>query len=596
MIQINFANRPSEPLTGNWGLLPDPMERARRQTWWKSQRKPGFFFPSYDEDSFWPTEVPGSYHILHPRLEFFEGHLVYRLHFSARPAAPGERVFLAFEGVADRCRVFLNGKLAGDHDGPYTPFSFEVSKLLAEENRFLVYVDCSRQEDSVPGLIHDWFHYGGIHGRVSLYRVPSVFVQEAALETHLQGDGNVLLKLGVRLFSASRDEAHPVTARLLDSSGNEAAAWSLAARGSVWEWTSTRIDRRKLSLWSPDSPALYRLVVECDSDRWEDEVGLREIRTRGRELLLNGEPIFLRGVCTWIHDEKKGLISASAETAARLVEVGRKLGVNYFRAAHWPQSRDYVQACNRAGILLWVEVPAYWMPNMADPTPTRRALGHAEEALCAFRNSPSIVLWSVGNECVYHDTETPQTNLAYFIQAAEFFHAHDPTRLVTFTGGMEGAWTPHMDMICPPELVEHLDVIGINSYAGIHDGADPEAPSDIQDLEKQIRTASAFGKPVLLAENGIDAVLGDEGFDFGETRQEEYYRQSWAIVDAMRKEGLIQGVSYFVLSDFRTPLKLSRHQDGYNRKGLLTLDLKPKKAFHVVAEAYAKVAKEVHLS
>ncbi len=591
MLTIQFAERPSESLPAEWGLLPDPMERARRQSWWSSQRIPGRFFPSYDDDAFWPTSVPAAYQQIHPRLEFYEGLLVYRLLFRQRPAGPGERVYLAFEGVADRCRVFLNGKLAGEHDGPFTPFACDVTSLLQEENRLLVFVECKRLEDSVPGENHDWFHFGGIHAPVRLYRVPALCVQAAALETRLEED-RVCLKLRVRLLGDERDERHPVLGKLVAPDGSIAARWTLAARAARWAEAEIALPREALRLWLPQDPFLYRLVVECGADRWEDRVGLREVRARGREILLNGEPIFLRGVCSWITDPVRGPFSASEKTAAEAVRLARELGANYLRAGHWPQSREFVRACDEAGILLWMEIPAYWMPNMAEPAPLRRGLACAEEMLSAFRNAPSIILWSVGNECVYHDVEKPQTNLEYFVRAADFFHEHDATRLVTYTGGIEGAYTPHMAKVCPLELVARLDVVGVNTYAGIHDGTPGEEKDLLPTLTDRIRAASALGRPLLLAEIGIDAVRGETGFDFGEERQEAYYRKIWPILDALRAEGSLQGVSFFTLSDFRTPIKLSKHQDGYNRKGLVDRDHVPKKAFHVVAGAFGALARE----
>ena len=591
MFQINFGERASESLDVNWGLLPDPMERCRQQGWWKSQRKPGTFFPSYDDEAFWPTTVPGAYNISHPNLEYYEGDVAYLLHFPSTPARAGERVYLSFEGVADRCQIFLNGHLVGEHDGPYTPFPVEVTERLQATNRLLLIVTCRRLNDTVPGIRHDWFRYGGIHGPVRLYRVPETFVQDVALATTLLPEDRLRLRLEVLLYGAVRDREHPVRARLEDTEGRAVASWQIAARAKTWTRAEVEIPRAGLKLWSPGQPYLYRLIIECGPDRWQGEIGLRQIETRGTRLLLNGDDIFLRGVCTWIHDPACGLISTRQETADKLIAIGREMNVNFFRTGHTPPSREYVRACDRAGILLWAELPAYWMgTDMMEPAALHRAFEMAREMLCAFRNSPSIMFWSVGNECCTHDTEKPETNLAYFLAMAEFFHQHDPTRLVTYTGGMEGAATPHVKKICPPELVEQLDVVGINTYVGIHDGVDPSVPDEVGKLADCIRTAHAFGKPLILAENGIDAVLGETGFDFGEARQEAYYRKTWAIVDQLRREGALQGLSYWTLADFRSPIKFSKHQAGYNRKGLLTTNLKPKKAFHVVAQAYAALA------
>jgi beta-glucuronidase len=592
MFQINFGQRSPEKLEGQWGLLPDPMERCRQQGWWKSQRKHGFFFPSYDDDAFWPTQVPGAYNIIHPNLEYYEGDVIYLLHFPAQPARKGERVYLAFEGVAERCQIYLNGNLVAEHDGPYTPFPVEVTNHLKEQNRLLMIVTCKRLPETVPGTIHDWFRYGGIHSPVHLYRVPEVFIQDVGLQTTLHGD-TVRLGLDVRLYGPTRDQNHPVHAWLEDATGEKVVSWEIHEPAKTWVHKDAMIPRADIKLWAPGHAHLYRLVVECGPDRWEDEVGLRQVTTQGTRLMLNGEDVFLRGVCTWIHDPASGIISTRKETADKLIEIGRDLKINFLRTGHTPPSREYIRACDRAGILCWSEIPAYWMGlHMVEPAAMHRALSMAREMLCAFRNSPSIIIWSVGNECCIHDTELPRTNLAYFLTMAEFFHTNDPTRLVTYTGGMEGSLSPHVKKICPQELVDQLDVVGINTYSGIHDGAEKGAREEVGDLALCIETTHAFGKPMILAENGIDAVLGETDFDFGEERQESYYKKVWAIIDKCRREGKIQGVSYWTLADFRSPIKFSRHQRGYNRKGIVTVDFKPKKAFHVVAKAFSEVAKE----
>lgn len=589
MYRINFGLIEGVSLNGAWGVLPDPMDRCRRQTWWKSVRETGYFFPSYDDDAFWPTTVPGAFTRLHPGLEFYEGTAVYLRHFEARPAGREERAFLHFEGVSERCSVFLNGRWIGEHEGGYAAFTFEATAALKAQNRLLALVDNRRNPDDVPGLIHDWFHDGGLIRPVTLYYRPRVFVRDVSLTTAVE-DEQVAVRVNVLVDAPSRDRVVTASVALID--GNTVRGeLRPACRPGSWCEAVLRLPRAAVRLWSPRDPFLHTLSVRVGGDAWEDRVGLREVRTRGKALLLNGQPTVLRGVCTWLEDPVCGIFSMGESTARRAVAFLKDLNCNFARAGHRPQSRAFVRACDEAGILLWMEAPAYWMRSMHRPAESRKAMVCLEDMLREHRNAASIMLWSVGNECLLNDTESEASNLGYFLEAVDYLHAHDPSRLVTYTGGVEGdgAHDPSMERVYPRQILEKLDVVGVNSYAGIHDGAAAGAPAEFGMQYTKIRRVSSWGKPVIHAEAGIDGVLGETGFDFGEERQAEYHRKLQEYFAECVGEGTLQGLSVFVLNDFRTPIKLGRHQRGYNRKGLVNECLQPKRAYDVVRDGYARM-------
>ena len=585
---MNNGERGVRALDGPWGLLPDPMDRAGRQRWWQSQRREGEFFPSYDDDAFWPTRVPGAFNRIHEKLTYYEGKVVYLHHFQSTPAAGGECCFLHFEGVADRCRVFLNGRWVGEHDGGFVPFSLDVTNVLAEQNRLLIYVDNTRRADGVPALIHDWWHDGGIHRPVSICRVPACHVREASIRTALHGD-QVELEFAVLLRAAHRDRPHTVRCRVTSCAGETVATCSLDAFAGVWGRTRVSVPRERVPLWQPGTPALCRLEVTVGDDCWCDTVGLREIRTEGNAIVLNGEPVVLRGICTWMEDPERGIFSMSAATAAKTVDLLQALNCNFARAGHCPPSREFIRACDRAGILVWAEIPAYWIPTMHESTQSGRALHLLESMVRAYRNNPSVVIWCIGNECLYNEINLGQSNLNYFLEATDLLHEQDPSRLVTYTGGLEGPGHPRLDTICPQAIVAKLDVVSFNSYSGINDGANPEKPEEFGMHLEKIKTANQVGKPVILAEIGIDAVKGERGFDYGEQRQADYHQKVQELFAECVTDGLLQGMTPFVLNDFATPIKLGRHQRGYNRKGLVTETLERKASFDVVSEGYHQI-------
>ena len=239
-----------------------------------------------------------------------------------------------------------------------------------------------------------------------------------------------------------------------------------------------------------------------------------------------------------------------------------------------------------------MEVPAYWIDEMQKPAQSRRALKTMEEMIRQYRNSPSVIIWSIGNECIRHSLTIPKSNLAYFIEAVDFVHDMDPSRLVAYTSGVEGIVSDAEDvlnLLYPKQLVEKLDVLAFNSFSGINEGADPEEKDSFMDQYLKIRKLTTFSKTLILAEAGIDAVLGEQGFDFGENRQVAYNEKLQTLLKDCMQDNSLQGLCLFVLNDFRTPIKLGRYQKGYNRKGLLTENLEPKSAYYTVKKGYGSI-------
>lgn len=587
MLDINFGELCGVSLNEGWCLIPDPMGRCRQQKWWKNNRKEGYFFPSYDDDAFWKTIVPASYNIIHPNLEFYEGDVIYINHFSIRKPLENERALLCFGAVNDNCEVFLNGIYLGSHRGGYQQFVFDITNQIKEENRLLLICNSIRTKESVPGMMHDWFHYGGIIRDVSIFIRSNVFVRDAGIALKLNGN-EADIELSV-LLEGDRRKTKEVSYSLLDVSSNRTILnGKLAAQINVWNHFKASISLDKLRLWSPDDPFLYKFEIRTDDDVWYDMIGLREIRTEGRDILLNSKPIILKGAAAWASD-KSGLFSVGKETAEKVVMALKGVNANFARAGHCPPGKNFVKECDRKGILLWLETPAYWIDTMHEPCESMLAIQMLSSMICEHRNSPSVIIWSIGNECIRISETEPQSNLGYFIKAAEFVHCNDPSRLAAYTSGMEDALNNNAAMEClyPKLLADKLDVIACNSYSGINDGIASENTFH-QHFDK-INILSRFEKPLILAEIGIDAVLGEKGFDFGEERQAVYHEKVMQLFKECIQNKSLQGLSVFALCDFRTPIKLGRYQQGYNRKGLLTEDFKQKRAYSIVSKGFSDV-------
>src|SRR4029453_206565 len=115
-----------------------------------------------------------------------------------------------------------------------------------------------------------------------------------------------------------------------------------------------------LRLWSPENPKLYDVMIEAETDTVRDQIGFRSIETRGTEILLNGRPIFLRGVC--VHEEAplRGGRAHSREDAQTILGWAKELGANFVRLAHYPHNEFMIREADRMGLMVWSEIPVYW--------------------------------------------------------------------------------------------------------------------------------------------------------------------------------------------------------------------------------------------
>ena len=302
---------------------------------------------------------------------------------------------------------------------------------------------------------------------------------------------------------------------------------------------------------------------------------------QGENILLNGKSVFLRGVS--IHAEApyrsgRAWSEADAET---LLGWAKELGCNFVRLAHYPHDERMTRLADRMGIMVWSEVPVYWMIDWENPATLANATNQLEEMIRRDRNKASVVLWSVANE-------TPNTpaRLAFLKSLINTAHTLDPTRPVTaallvttLPDSADGIRTKVLD----DPIAEYLDVMGCNEYIGWYEGT--------PDLAARTRWQSKYNKPLIMSEFGGDAKAGLHGAPterWTEEYQEAIYRQQVAM---LKQIPFLRGLSPWILMDFRSPRRtLVGVQDYYNRKGLISNDGQKKKAFFVLQEYYQSLA------
>jgi len=569
----NVDGRTAVSLDGRWETIVDPYENGYYDYRYHPSEN-GYFknrqavSPSdlveYDFDASDLLDVPGDWNTQRPELLFYEGTIWYKKSFDYR-RKPGTRVFLYFGAANYHAHVYLNGEKLGEHVGGFTPFDFEVTDRLRDEGNFVVVkVDNTRHREALPTVNTDWWNYGGLTRRVMLIEVPSVFVRDYAIQLARGSQGHV--SGWVQVDGA--DSPQRVHVRIPGAGVDESFETDANGRAEVG------FDA-KLDLWSPQSPKLYDVTVSAASDTVSDQIGFRTIETRGTEILLNGQPLFLRGIC--IHEEapfRSGRAFSEAD-ARTLLGWARDLGANFVRLAHYPHNERMTREADRMGLLVWSEIPVYWTILWDDPGTLANAKSQLTEMITRDKNKASVILWSMANE-----TPRSDARLEFLRSLTVVARRLDPTRLLT--AAMEHHYTGPETVIIDDPLGKHLDVLGCNEYLGWYDG--------LPDKCDRIQWKSAYDKPLIMSELGGGALQGRHGDPL--TRWTEEYQESiyQHQIPMLRQIPFLRGTTPWILMDFRSPRRpLPRVQDFFNRKGLVSNRGEKKKAFYVLQEFYREL-------
>jgi beta-glucuronidase len=501
-------------------------------------------------------DVPACWNMALRELHYFEGALWYYLRFPRPALRGGQRALLCFEGANYRTRAWLNEQPLGEHLGGFTPFQFEITRHLRPGSNFLaVEVDARRLAERVPTTVTDWFSYGGLCRDVHIEIRPARHVTDLYCTMDRRGRivGSVSTSGPGEVTLAIPELG--VTKKLTTKGRSPTARYTIAADPVRW---------------SPANPKLYEVTAAFGGDVVRDEVGFRTIETADGRFLLNGEPIWLKGISVHEDHVSRGRSLTDADRMD-VFRHARALGLNFLRLAHYPHSRRMAQMADRLGFLLWEEVPVYWRILWQNPETYADAANQLAELIRRDRSRASVILWSVANET---PPDAPGRT-AFLANLAKLARKLDPTRLVTAAQFAERVGGK---IVITDPLSAHMDVLGVNQYGGWYD-------RDIANAGRFAAFANVRypDKPVVISEFGAGARAGVHGaFKFTEQFQAEVYRRQLA---AMSRSASIQGMTPWILLDFRSPMRMNRFQDGFNRKGLVDADRRTRKlAFQVYAD------------
>ena len=567
----NAESRMHTSLNGLWQIIIDPYENGYYDYRYQPKTTNGYFenreqidkteLIEYNFDNSQTLNVPGDWNSQSDELFFYEGTIWYKRDFKYQKP-DGKRVFIYFGAANYEAHVYVNGKKVGNHEGGFTSFNFEISdQLVSGDNFVVIKVDNKRKRDAVPTLNTDWWNYGGLTRDVYLVEVSRTFIENYFIQ--LDGSRTDRVAGWIKL---NGDETKQEIFIEIPELNFEKRIESNQLGYARFEF------ELRPALWSPDNPKLYDIIIRSKNDIVYDTIGFRTVETRKTAILLNGKPLYLKGIC--IHEEAplRSGRAFSKDDALIYLNWIKQMNANFIRLAHYPHNEHMIRMAEKMGILIWEEIPVYWTILWDNKNTLKLAEQQLSEMIMRDWNRANVIIWSIGNE-----TPLSEQRLKFMSHLAQSARKLDRTRLIS--AALERHYINETTQMIDDPLGEYLDVVGCNEYIGWYDG--------LPDKIDNIQWRSIYDKPHIISEFGAGALQGHHGdalTRWTEEYQEDVYKRQIRMLD---KIPFISGMTPWILMDFRSPRRpLPGIQDYWNRKGVISERGIKKKAFYILQDYY----------
>lgn len=499
--------------------------------------------------------------------------------------APGKRTFVRFGAVSSVAEVFLNGEKLGEHRGPSTAFAFELTRNLrpAGDNDLLVKADNTWRDDVAP-LSGDFGVPGGIYREVSLIQKdpvcisPLYFGSRGIIVTQTGADADQAALSAVvhvdRMISAGTE----LTFQLIDQAGKTVAT----TKKKIAAGTGPADVRAELALAQPRlwngvmDPYLYRLQVVLNADDGSKDneelpVGFRTLSfDKDRGTFLNGKPYPLHGVCRH-QDRENESWAVSDEQQREDVAIIREMGANAVRCAHYQHGEAFLDACDRAGLLVWSELSVIDTVGFHPEAFETNAESQLREIIAQQRHHACVFTWSLFNEIGHQPGADPVAVLEHLQAVAR---QEDPSRPTT---GASNSQKKKINTI--------PDLVAFNAYPGWYHGTNGSLDGFIK-----LYRATAPEKCWAISEYGAGASLSQQD-DLPATKPVpagRWHPEAWQCriheqaLASINRHPELWGTFAWNMFDFASPWRHEGGRDGINDKGLVTYDRQTRKdAFYL---------------
>jgi len=371
---------------------------------------------------------------------------IYRRTISVPADWKGQRIVLHFGGADSLLTVEVNGEFVGLSKDSRLPAEFDVTSLIKPGRKNTIQAVVIKWSDATFVEDQDMWWLAGLHRQVWLYATPPVFIEDIHVDPILSSDyRSAEFKLSVSTgFLAERKEGAVIEVQLFDPKGKPVFRQPLKQTASqkvgIHDFHrqqanfSAPVASSRLRLWSHEDPALYRVAITLKYEGYTSHssvtCGFRRVEVIGRDLLINGRRVLIKGVNRHEHHETlgKAVPIATMEQDARLM---KQFNFNAVRTSHYPNDPAWLDICDRYGLYVIDEanIESHDFHNLICKN-TRYATAFLDRVMRMVvrdKNHPSIIMWSLGNESGYgpnHDA------------AAGWVRHYDPSRLVHYEGAI----------------------------------------------------------------------------------------------------------------------------------------------------------------
>jgi beta-glucuronidase len=555
-------------LNSEWRFAADPVKVGEQEHW----QDTAFASGSFDK-----VNVPHCFST-DPRYFFYTGTAWYFKHFDAVHAGE-DHVFLRFEAVFYKAKIWVNGVLAGAHEGGYTPFEFDITSLLQARNTLAVQVDNSWDTTTIPGAktyapyssaaqrqVFPWINYGGITRPVHLETRPATYISNTkilATPDLAKGTATIRIKAFIR-NSGKAPVTTKVNAGVLKNKLTPQEV-TVAAGAEATVVLSGTLPAADVRLWSTDAPNLYTAIVSCGKDTVLPRFGIRKIALSGTKLLLNGEPVKMGGCNRPLDYPGYGSMDPQ-EVLEKDLTMIKSGGMELSRISHYPVSEALLDWADEHGLMIIEEAGNWQMTGkqMNDTSMRRKYQSQLKEMMERDWNHPCVIAYSVGNEFQSHTEE----GKSWVRDMSSYVKTLDDTKLITFASMMLGN-----DFLKKgeDEASQYVDFVSANIY-----GNHLKVLQHIHTLYPD--------KPVYVSEFGIrtDGVKSEE---------ERVAHLKKAMEDFRQCDYLI-GASVWTFNDYFSRFP-GTNPNGYRPWGLVEPDRSPRGMYIAWQEEFAPATIEL---
>ncbi len=525
-----------------------------------------------DSNKVYTLPVPGCWE-QHPDFYSYRGHGTYRKTVCIEKDC---NVRLEFKGVSHTADVYFDGEKVAHHYNAYTPFSAIIKNTAKGEHEIRVEVDNGFSEASALHVPNDYYSYGGLTRPVGLEILDDAYIKSVHFTPYLK-DGVWYGKTEIVVCNLTENE---LSVYLCGELAEHIMADNITLGANSEKTVVFESSYADVSAWSNASPNLYMLKVTLsvggkEIDDLIERVGFRTVEFKGKDILLNGEKVFLKGFNRHEDYASEGC-AVSFGHMVQDINLMVDMGANALRTCHYPNDERMLDLCDERGIMVWEENHARGLSlkQMQNPNFERQCADCIDEMIENHYNHPSIVIWGILNECA---SQTDEGREMYKKQL-EQIKSLDASRPHTFATCMHFT----------DKSLDLPDVLSLNIYCGWGEDVDTKERID-REVQWMLECAGEE-KPVIISEFGAGAIYGfrDKTCQkWSEERQAEIIRDNLEVY--MNKEE-ISGTFVWQFADCRvTPeVWVMARAACRNNKGVVDMYRRPKLSYDVIKEMFGK--------